>query len=127
MRLLNFHGERLVSTDFRGKTIPPYAILSHRWGDAEVLYEDLAACTYKEKDGYRRIEFCAAQAARHGLQHFWIDTCCIDKWDRRERSKAINSMFRWYLVVRSRSGTLICFNIPRSSSEANYENCSSIT
>ncbi|KAF2678640.1 hypothetical protein K458DRAFT_394691 [Lentithecium fluviatile CBS 122367] len=25
-----------------------------------------------------------------------INTCCIDKWDRRERSKAINSMFRWY-------------------------------
>ncbi|KAF1955435.1 hypothetical protein CC80DRAFT_536031 [Byssothecium circinans] len=94
MRLLHFNGERLVSTDFRGKTIPPYAILSHRWGDAEVLYEDLAACTYKEKDGYRKIEFCAAQAARDGLQHFWIDTCCIDKWDRRERSKAINSMFR---------------------------------
>ena len=96
MRLLHFNGERLVSTDFRGKTIPPYAVLSHRWGDAEVLYEDLAACTYKEKDGYRKIEFCAAQAARDGLQHFWIDTCCIDKWDRRERSKAINSMFRWY-------------------------------
>ncbi|KAF2726595.1 HET-domain-containing protein [Polyplosphaeria fusca] len=96
MRLLHLDGERLVSTDFRGKTIPPYAILSHRWGDSEVLLEDLGRDTYKEKDGYRKIEFCAAQAARDGLRHFWIDTCCIDKWDRRERSKAINSMFRWY-------------------------------
>ncbi|KAF2731442.1 HET-domain-containing protein, partial [Polyplosphaeria fusca] len=96
MRLLRFDRGRLVSTDFRGKAIPPYAILSHRWGDSEVLFEDLAAVTYEEKAGYRKIEFCAAQAARDQLQYFWIDTCCIDKWDLRERSKAINSMFRWY-------------------------------
>lgn len=79
MRLLHFDGERLVSTDFRGKT-PPYAILSHRWGDSEVLYEDLAAGACKDKAGYRKIEFCAAQAAQDQLQYFWIDTCCIDKW-----------------------------------------------
>jgi tetratricopeptide (TPR) repeat protein len=96
MRLLHLDGERPVLTDFRGKTVPSYAILSHRWSDSEVLYEDLAAGTYKEKGGYRKIEFCAAQAAQDGLQYFWIDTCCIDKWNRRERSKAINSMFRWY-------------------------------
>ncbi|KAF2726855.1 HET-domain-containing protein, partial [Polyplosphaeria fusca] len=96
MRLLHFDGDKLVSTDFRGKIIPPYAILSHRWGDSEVLYEDLAVGTCEEKDGYRKIEFCAAQATQDGLQYFWIDTCCIDKWDRRERSKAINSMFSWY-------------------------------
>ncbi|KAF2733273.1 HET-domain-containing protein, partial [Polyplosphaeria fusca] len=96
MRLLHFDGDKLVSTDFRGKTIPPHTILSHRWGDSEVLYEDLAAGTYEKKDRYQKIEFCAAQAAQDGLQYFWIDTCCIDKWDRRERSKAINSMFRWY-------------------------------
>ncbi|KAF2740962.1 HET-domain-containing protein, partial [Polyplosphaeria fusca] len=96
MRLLHFNGERLVSTDYRGKTIPLYAILSHRWGDSEVLYEDLAAGTYKDKAGYQKIEFCAAQAAQDQLQYFWVDTCCIDKWNLRERSKAINSMFRWY-------------------------------
>jgi tetratricopeptide (TPR) repeat protein len=97
MRLLHFdRSVRLVSTDFSGKSIPPYAILSHRWGDSEVLFEDLGSDTYKEKDGYRKIEFCAEQAARDQLQYFWIDTCCIDKWNLRERSKAINSMFRWY-------------------------------
>ncbi|KAF2832234.1 HET-domain-containing protein [Ophiobolus disseminans] len=96
MRLLHLDSERLVSTDFRGKTIPPYAILSHRWSDSEVLLEDLGLDTCKEKAGYRKIEFCAAQAAQDGLQYFWIDTCCINKWDLRERSKAINSMFRWY-------------------------------
>ncbi|KAH7060961.1 kinesin light chain 3 [Paraphoma chrysanthemicola] len=97
MRLLHFdHSERLVSTDFRGEAIPPYAILSHRWGDAEVLFEDLGSDNYKEKDGYRKLEFCAEQAAQDQLQYFWIDTCCIDKWNLRERSKAINSMFHWY-------------------------------
>ncbi|OCK73957.1 kinesin light chain 3 [Lepidopterella palustris CBS 459.81] len=101
MRLLHVdHSERLVSTDFRGKTIPPYAILSHRWGDSEVLLEDIRNNTYKEKKGYRKIDFCAKQAALDQLQHFWIDTCCIDKWNLDELSKAINSMFRWYKNAR---------------------------
>ncbi|KAF2731804.1 kinesin light chain [Polyplosphaeria fusca] len=124
MRLLHFDGEILVSTDFRGKTIPRYAILSHRWGDSEILFEDLGRATYKEKGGYRKIEFCAAQAARDGLQYFWIDTCCIDKWDLREHSKAINSMFRWY------KGAARCYvflpdvsaavDAPQSSWEASF-------
>ncbi|KAF2245690.1 kinesin light chain [Trematosphaeria pertusa] len=97
MRLLHFdHSKRLVSIDFSGKSIPPYAILSHRWGDSEVLFEDIRSDTYKDKEGHRKIEFCAEQAAQDQLLYFWIDTCCIDKWNRRERSKAINSMFRWY-------------------------------
>ncbi|KAF2264951.1 kinesin light chain 3 [Lojkania enalia] len=98
MRLLHFNtSKRLVSTDFRGKTVPPYAILSHRWGDSEVLFEDLEHDTYEEKtDGYRKIKFCAKQAAQDQLQYFWVDTCCIDKWNVNELSMSINSMFRWY-------------------------------
>ncbi|KAF1969506.1 kinesin light chain [Bimuria novae-zelandiae CBS 107.79] len=97
MRLLHFnYSKRLISTDFSGKTIPPYAILSHRWGDSEVLFEDIGGNAYKEKEGYQKIKFCAEQAAQDQLQYFWIDTCCIDKWNLRELSKAINSMFRWY-------------------------------
>jgi hypothetical protein len=41
-------------------------------------------------------KFCGEQAAKDGLQYFWVDTCCIDKSDPAELSKAINSMFRWY-------------------------------
>ncbi|KAI0569101.1 CDC6 Cdc6-related protein AAA superfamily ATPase, partial [Pyrenophora tritici-repentis] len=82
---------------FRGKTIPPYAILSHRWSDSEVLIEDISSGTYKEKEeGYRKLQFCAERAAQNELQYFWIDTCCIDKWNLPELSKAINSMFQWY-------------------------------
>ncbi|KAF5845127.1 hypothetical protein GGP41_001220 [Bipolaris sorokiniana] len=98
MRLLHFNAlGRLVLTDFRGKTIPPYAILSHRWSDSEILIEDISNRTYKEKEeGYRKLQFCAERAAQDELQYFWIDTCCIDRWNNNERSKAINSMFQWY-------------------------------
>ncbi|CAN9196253.1 unnamed protein product [Alternaria alternata] len=98
MRLLQYNAlGRLVLTDFRGKSIPPYAILSHRWSDSEILIEDISNETYKEKEeGYRKLQFCAERAAQDELQYFWIDTCCIDRWNNNERSKAINSMFQWY-------------------------------
>jgi hypothetical protein len=98
MRLLHFDAlDRLILTDFRGKPIPPYAILSHRWSDSETLIEDVSNGTCKEKEeGYRKLRFCAGQAAKDGLQYIWIDTCCIDRWDNNERSRAINSMFQWY-------------------------------
>jgi tetratricopeptide (TPR) repeat protein len=100
MRLLHFdQTRRLILTDFSGRTTPPYAILSHRWNsdtDSEVLFEDLGNDTWERKAGYPKIEFCAKQAAQDGLQYFWVDTCCIDKWNRPERSKAVNSMYRWY-------------------------------
>jgi tetratricopeptide (TPR) repeat protein len=99
MRLLHVDelGE-FILTDFRGKTIPPYAILSHRWGSSEVLFNDVMDRTYREKDdGYRKLEFCAKQAAQDNLQYFWVDTCCIDKWNLSELSNSINSMFQWYM------------------------------
>ncbi|RYN79403.1 hypothetical protein AA0119_g13528, partial [Alternaria tenuissima] len=98
MRLLHYNAlGRLVLTDFRGRSTPPYAILSHRWSDSEILIEDISNETYKEKEeGYRKLQFCAEQAAQDELQYFWIDTCCIDRWNNNERSKAINSMFQWY-------------------------------
>ncbi|OSS52724.1 hypothetical protein B5807_02787 [Epicoccum nigrum] len=98
MRLLHFDAQdRLILTDFRGKSIPPYAILSHRWSDSETLIEDISNRNYKHKrEGYQKLRFCAEQAAKDGLRYFWIDTCCIDRWDKNERSKAINLMFQWY-------------------------------
>ena len=83
MRLLHFDAlGRLILTDFRGKPIPPYAILSHRWVDSEILIEDIFNGNYKKKEeGYQKLRFCAEQAAQDGLQYFWIDTCCIDRWN----------------------------------------------
>ncbi|ERF75779.1 Vegetative incompatibility protein HET-E-1 [Endocarpon pusillum Z07020] len=101
MRLLQRSntGEFSFSEKFVGKdTIPPYAILSHTWGaDAEeVTFEDLTKGIGKDKPGYEKIRFCGEQAKQHGLEYFWVDTCCINRADLTELSEAINSMFRWY-------------------------------
>jgi hypothetical protein len=80
--------------------VPAYAILSHTWGEEEVIYQDLKKGKDKSKTvnkaGWRKIEFCAKQAAVDGLEYFWVDTCCIDKKNAVELGAAINSMFRWY-------------------------------
>jgi ankyrin repeat protein len=83
---------------FLGNSVPAYAILSHTWGseEEEVTYQDLQQNTGKRKKGYRKLTFCGEQAAKDGLEYFWIDTCCIDKTSSAELSEAITSMFRWY-------------------------------
>jgi hypothetical protein len=81
----------------RSEEIPSYAILSHTWGEQEVTFADLKDMeNAQSKEGYRKIRFCAQQAERDGLKHFWVDTCCIDKANNVELSEAINSMFHWY-------------------------------
>ena len=59
--------------------IPPYAILSHTWLQAkdEVTFKDLQDGNGRNKDGYKKIQFCGEQAAKDGLKYFWVDTCCI--------------------------------------------------
>jgi hypothetical protein len=99
MRLLEIKNDGELSlTENLIDGIPPYAILSHTWGEDkdEVSFDDLVSGTGKSKPGYKKIQFCAEQAPRDGLQHFWVDTCCINKSDYTELSEAINSMFRWY-------------------------------
>jgi hypothetical protein len=80
------------------RELPPYAILSHTWGDEdeEVTYQDIRAHRGQHKSGYTKLEFCAKQAKKDGLQYIWADTCCIDKTNLVELSEAIVSMFRWY-------------------------------
>jgi hypothetical protein len=99
MRLLrvNENGDFSLTKDIINNT-RPYAILSHTWGedDEEVNFKDLMDGSGETKTGYRKLRFCAEQAACDGLQHFWVDTCCIDKSNSVELQEAINSMFRWY-------------------------------
>ncbi|KAK5651076.1 hypothetical protein OQA88_13708 [Cercophora sp. LCS_1] len=98
MRLLerNSAGDFHLRRDSPDDKVPPYAILSHTWGDEEVLFSDIEDGTYKSKAGYAKIQFCADQAERDGLKFFWVDTCCIDKSNDTELQKALDSMFRWY-------------------------------
>jgi hypothetical protein len=101
MRLLRHSetGDFSLTKDLVGDDlIPPYAILSHTWGvdTEEVTFEDLTNGTGEGKPGYEKIRFCGVQARRDGLQHFWIDTCCINKSSSAELAEAINSMYSWY-------------------------------
>jgi len=101
MRLLQIHddGDLSLTKDLIGN-VPPYGILSHTWGsdEEEITFQDLQIQngSWREKLAFRKIQFCARQAKRDGLQYCWIDTCCIDKSNNSELSEAIISMFRWY-------------------------------
>ncbi|KAJ1333110.1 FxSxx-COOH system tetratricopeptide repeat protein [Microdochium nivale] len=97
MRLLHFESDKLVLTNFTGKPIPAYAILSHRWTAEEVLFDNVKRGDFKEDSaGWRKIKFCAEKAATDGLKYFWCDTCCINKWDPAELARSVNSMFKYY-------------------------------
>ncbi|GMF69802.1 unnamed protein product [Aspergillus oryzae] len=79
-----------------------YVILSHRWGDDETSFQDLACLEQnrlKGTKGYKKIQCFLKRAAKEGYDYAWIDTCCINKESSAELSEAINSMFRWYQLA----------------------------
>ncbi|KAE8385587.1 hypothetical protein BDV23DRAFT_188106 [Aspergillus alliaceus] len=84
--------------EFSENEVPPYAILSHRWGSEEVTFEEMTNKDerIKRKAGYRKIEQFCARVARDGFEYAWVDTCAINKDSSAELSEAINSMFGWY-------------------------------
>lgn len=94
MRLL--HSTTLEFHEFHTEDIPPYAILSHTWGDEEVSFKEMKKGGSESKKGYEKITFCAKQARSDGYDFFWIDTACINKKSSSELSEAINSMYKWY-------------------------------
>ena len=94
MRLLNVKTRNFE--DFPGENIPPYAILSHRWGDKEVTFQDIKQSWWRWKAWPQKLEGCRRQAEKDNLSYIWVDICCIDKTNSVELSEAINSMFNWY-------------------------------
>lgn len=110
MRLLSTTEVRLH--DVYVTDTPPYAILSHRWGDEEVLLQDILRLrgswdsldqdNDKEnaqiiaKKGFAKLVKAVELARRNKLEFIWVDTCCIDKTSSAELSEAINSMYHWY-------------------------------
>jgi hypothetical protein len=86
--------------EFIGNAVPPYAILSHVWGQDEVTFVDMRKPKHREaakkKTGYAKVEGCCVQALKDGYRWVWIDSCCIDKRSSAELSEAINSMWTWY-------------------------------
>lgn len=84
--------------------VPPYAILSHRWGDEEILYQDMVPAADQSKTqrkvGYFKLLGSCNLARKQGYEWIWIDTCCIDKSSSAELSEAINSMYQWYQAAQ---------------------------
>ena len=101
MRLLRV--ATLTLTETHPQDVPPYAIISHVWGNEEVTLQDLQSGTGTTKAGYDKIKGACSVAASCGLQYVWLDTCCIDKTSSAELSEAINSMYRWYCEAK------VCF------------------
>lgn len=94
MRLLNATTLRLES--FAPDEVPGYAILSHRWTDDEVSYQEIHTEAGRRKGAYSKIRGCCEVARRNRISYIWVDTCCIDQSSSAELSEAINSMFHWY-------------------------------
>ncbi|KAI5467224.1 heterokaryon incompatibility protein-domain-containing protein [Mariannaea sp. PMI_226] len=96
MRLLNTETLRLES--FVGPA-PRYAVLSHRWGDAELLFDEAVCDGWQHRvftQGAEKIKKACAQALYDGIDYIWADTCCLDRSSSAELSEAINAMFVWY-------------------------------
>jgi hypothetical protein len=93
MRLL--HTSTYEPSEFFG-TIPKYAILSHRWEEEELTFQDLPSKKDSKTKGWAKVKGCCSQALKDGYEWVWVDTCCIDKSSSAELSEAINSMFKWY-------------------------------
>lgn len=81
-----------------------YAILSHRWDGAEIIFDQLPQYTQELRTATRplrtpqldKIRGACDQARSDGIKWMWIDTCCINKNNSTEESESINSMFNWY-------------------------------
>jgi hypothetical protein len=100
MRLLKLEPNENIrlTTHLLDNEVPQYAILSHTWGDEkeEVTFQDIVVGSGRDKEGFKKIKFCSERAARDGLQYFWVDSCCIDKYSSTEVAVTINSMFELY-------------------------------
>ncbi|KAK0715059.1 heterokaryon incompatibility protein-domain-containing protein [Lasiosphaeris hirsuta] len=104
MRLLHTTNHTLHSFVGPPDNAPKYAILSHTWGDEELLFEDMATpekrsvAALSKPEGFAKMWSSCAMAKVKGFEYIWIDTCCIDKSSSAELSEAINSMFKWYAL-----------------------------
>ncbi|MCJ1399129.1 hypothetical protein MMC11_002331 [Xylographa trunciseda] len=94
MRLL--HTTSFQFKEFFDSQVPKYAILSHRWDDAEVSFQEFEQALRKQSAALDKVLQCCRLARFRGLDWAWVDTCCIDKTSSAELSEAINSIYRWY-------------------------------
>ena len=95
MRLINTTTLKLK--EHRESQLPGYVILSHRWGDEEVTFEDLQSGTdVSQHTGYAKLQGFCRLAQSLDYKWAWLDTACINKSSASELGTALNSMYRWY-------------------------------
>jgi len=70
MMLLNTTARPLSVLEFHDESTPPYAILSHTWGDGEVLFRDIQNGTCELKAGIGKVLSCCAIAALYSFD--WV-------------------------------------------------------
>lgn len=97
MRLIN--AQTLTLEEYTDP-VPPYAILSHTWGQQELDFRRFQELSGQEreavKSGHSKIGQVCRIARQHGHGHVWVDTCCIDRSSTADMSEAVNSMYRYY-------------------------------
>ncbi|KAI0149475.1 heterokaryon incompatibility protein-domain-containing protein [Xylariaceae sp. FL1272] len=140
MRLLHTKSYRLK--EFLGPEFPEYAILSHTWGEEEILYSDVvrdnvatsaiqnpgdapmilepSQPSWSQKHGGPKVLRSAQLALEKGYDYIWIDTCCIDKSSSAELSEAINSMFKWYSSAKECFAYLVDYKLSSAGSSFEY-------
>lgn len=105
MRLIQWTEDGIfkITKYLTGKNVPKYAILSHTWlpdNDQEISFDDLIQQDGKyaeyKPESYAKIKLCCQQAAKDGLDHVWVDTCCIKRDSSQELEEAIRTMYAWY-------------------------------
>lgn len=92
MRLINTTSLELREflEDPTNPRFPRYAILSHRWEEEEVSFQDIQNHDVaKKKAGFSKIAKCCEIALGEGLSWAWVDTCCIDKSNNNELSEGV--------------------------------------
>jgi hypothetical protein len=58
---------------------PPFAILSHTWGDEECTFQQMEDPYVSRRKGFVKIRLCCEQALKDGLQWAWVDTQVVPR------------------------------------------------
>jgi hypothetical protein len=120
MRLLEIedNGDLRLVEYMDEKEIPPYAILSHRWGadNEEVTLRDILEGTGISKIGYDKIRACGHEATLDGLKLFWVDTYCLNNVDLATTSCKSGGQQSWHCLFIQLAESLdltVCRVMPR--------------
>ena len=83
MRLL--HTERLEFDEFFDDNIPPYVILSHRWGSVkeEVSYHDFISGKKQATSGYDKLMQFRWLVRRKGFAYCWMVSMPLQERDQK--------------------------------------------